>query len=206
MSQDQESNGAAKAGGLMLLIMGGVWAYRKMNSMTNCSVCDSMLTINKRCLHCNQPVCGDCGINVADPTVGEPTIPTTGRCCKNHLADWRAGLPRRAAAVKAQRQAHEAELARQREMEELHQARVLRAEAEASSVVSYSAGFKGRVENPRLNKWIETEFYDDQDQARFQLKVLTVLEGSTIVQQVSLERGVSKAGYTHSVWKARGLI
>lgn len=198
--------GDVAAGALVLVIGAGFWVYQQVRKWRNCSVCESAFTINKPCLHCGQPVCGSCGVEMTSTGYEELGVPTEGRVCQNHQEPWKNGLRNKLNEFRRQRQAVAEEEARRKEMEERHQARVRQVEPQVGQVELFSARYKGDV-RVRLNKHVETNVHDSLDDAEHELKILALLEGCYTVADVQQERGSRLDGsYTRATFKLRGRI
>lgn len=112
--------------------------------------------------------------------------------------------------VKAEKRAADlARLANEQLHRELWQRRQ-EAEAHAATVELYPASFAGRVERPRLGKWMETEPCESQESARHELQVIAALHRCAVVQSMELRRHPticeSNPNYVRSRWSARGLM
>lgn len=161
----------------LILTLGGA-ALIAAGLKKQCSRCQSYLTLNEKCLSCQQEVCGECGVDVpALSYKGWPLLPE-GRCCKVHNAEINAKID---------------QMKRGLDNEE--------------KVKTWSKNFKGKTPSPRLRKMIETSFHANRDDAERELRIKAAISDCYEVTELAFEqRAASYGNYDYSEWKATGLV
>jgi hypothetical protein len=138
----------------------------------------------------------DCGTDYNEITYRGVSLQQAGRCCNADVAEMQARMAR--AMAKVDKDIADAE-------EEAWRRHA--AEAQAAEVELFPESYVGSRPAPRLKKRIETPYFRYQKQARFELKVMTVLEGCSVVQQVTLhEKESSQGNYQYREWAASGIV
>lgn len=174
------------------IIVAGVGFAAAYKLKPRCSVCNSKFTWNQDCLFDDKPVCGDCGEEMESVSYRGHIIAPSGRCCKAHVESYEARLAQKKADIDSQ-------------IADFEMKQVAR--VKSVHVKTWTKAYKGDLPPPKLGKQINTEKFDDKDEALTQLKMLAVLDGCVHVQQVELHRSTEMDGnYKFSVWQASGII
>ena len=177
----------------MLPIIIGLAAIVTYAVKPKCSVCKSKFTSNVACMFCGKEVCESCSKQLPEITHKGIFVAPAGRSCKQHIisdsnptdASGNNGYTQRLLLV----------------------VRMMLAIDASSAVQVYSKNYKGKVDSPRLNKAIATEWFNNKEDAEQRLRVLAAWDYCTLVQQVDYQcRTEASGNFKYKTWQASGLI
>jgi hypothetical protein len=171
---------------------------------SSCTQCKSKFTSNDECVICHGEVCSSCGKDYAPVIYKGAEIFAGGRCCDVHKPNLEAMLIK-AHLEQDMELEHQAEL--RRKSEELARRREV-ALGKIGMVVTYSTNYESSKKKPvRLNKTIKTPYFENQDDARRELKVMAAMEDCYVVQDVKFNfETAENYRYTYHKWSFSGVI
>jgi len=168
------------------IILGGAAAVSVFKIFKpKCIKCGSQFTLNKKCGVCNELVCGKCGAYFEEITYKDRLLQKKVRCCEEHVAQMNDKIATGKILIDKR----------------------IRAEEQSALVKTYVKNYDGHIEPASLGKTIRTEYFNDQEAAKNELKVLAAMDECFIVQGIVFNyQSQSDGNYKYKVWSATGVI
>ena len=143
-----------------------------------CKKCQSKLTLNEKCVICENEICGDCGEYTGEISYKNWVIFQGGRCCLDHIDKFEKQINLSKNKIDI-----------------------------ADCVILYSKNYKGKIPRHTLNKEIKSDFHKNKDSAEMELKLLASDNGCTSITNVSfIKETKSSDNYKYTVWQCYGKI